>query len=118
MIEETIFSDLSSFAGLSALIATRIYPLRMPQGSTFPAVVYTRVSGARINNLDGENIQNPRYQIDCWAETYSAAKAVAAQIELAFAASSLQAVLIADRDDKDDSVRLYRVSLDYSVWSV
>jgi hypothetical protein len=118
MIEEDIYSDLSGFAGLSALISTRIYPLRMPQGGTFPAVVYTRVSGSRINNLDGENIQNPRFQVDCWAESYSAAKAVAAQVESAFAAASFTSVLIADRDDRDDTTEIYRVSMDFSVWSV
>jgi hypothetical protein len=118
MIEEDIYTALSGFAGLSALVSTRIYPLHMPQGATFPAVTYTRVSGARINNLDGENIQNPRYQVDCWAESYSAAKAVAAQVQLAFAAASFTSVLIADRDDRDDTAEIYRVSMDFSIWSV
>lgn len=117
MIEEDIFTALSGFAGLSALVSDRIYPLRLPQGGSLPAIVYTRVSGERVNNLDGENIQNPRYQVDCWAENYAGAKAAAAQVELAFAASTLQAVLIADRDDKDDTVKIYRVSMDFSVWS-
>lgn len=117
MIENDIYTALSGFAGLSALVSTRIYPLHMARGATFPAVVYTRVSGARINNLDGENIQNPRYQVDVWADDFDSAMAIAAQVALAFAGASFQAVFIADRHEHDGTMDLYRVSMDFSVWS-
>lgn len=124
MIEESIVSALTGHAGLSALVGNRIYPKRAPQGAEFPHVVFFRVSGARHNNLDGENIQNPRFQVDSWAfgsstEAYAIAKGVAAQVELAFKAASFTSLLIADRDDEDDGKEgVYGVSQDYSVWSV
>ncbi len=117
MIEEDIYTALSGFTGLSALVSTRIYPLHMPQGATVPAVTYTRVSGARISNLDRENIQNPRYQVDVWDDEYDNARAVAVQVQAAFAAASFTSILIADRHDRDDTAEIYRVSMDFSVWS-
>lgn len=118
MIEERIVTALTGHAGLAALIGNRVYPQRMSQGATFPALVYTRVSGERLNNLDGDNIQNPRFQVDCLAESYSGAKAVAAQVELAFKAATFPSVFIADRDDNDDATDIYLVSMDFSVWSI
>jgi hypothetical protein len=118
MIEEDIYTALSGFAGLSALVSTRIYPKRAPQGATFPHVVYQRVSGARITNLDTESIQNPRYQFDCWSTSYDEAKAVAVQLEAALVASSVTAIPLSDRDDEDDTLGIYNVSMDFSVWSV
>ena len=44
-IEELIFTRLSGFGGLTALVGTRIFPNRMPQDVIFPAV---SCAGSRI----------------------------------------------------------------------
>jgi hypothetical protein len=115
MIEETLYTTLKNHAGTAALVGLRIYPRRAPQGATFPHLVYNRVSGARVTNLDGDSIENPRIQLDCWAESYNGAKSLAAQVEAAM--RGMKTVLSGDRDDSDDEAGLYNVSMDYSVWS-
>jgi len=117
MIEQTIFTVLSTDASVSGLVGNRIYPLRSPQKAEFPLVVYTRVSSARISNLDGENIANPNFLIDCWATSYAQAKTLAGYVEQAILGSTIRCVLNGDREDKNDDIELYRISLDFSVWA-
>jgi uncharacterized protein DUF3168 len=76
-IEAGLFTLLSTNAGISALVATRIYPLRIPEGATLPAVAYHKVTGPRTHSKDGDmSLSHPRFQVTCWAKDYSDAKAV------------------------------------------
>lgn len=80
-IEEAIYSALTAHAGLSALVADRIYPMVLPQDATRPAVTYMRVSGARDLNINQASVDaNPRYQFDVWADSFEAAYGAAAQL--------------------------------------
>ena len=46
--------------------------------SALPAVVLTRISGGPLYADDGEvGLEQARIQVDCWAETYAAAKLLA-----------------------------------------
>ena len=84
IVEEALYHRLANFAGLAALVSTRIYPMRLPPAVTLPAVTYQRVSGVRVQSLGGPTgLASPRFQISVWASTYSAAKAVATQIRYA-----------------------------------
>lgn len=54
-------------ATIAAAVDTRIYPQKLPQGVTYPAITILRVSGIRANVLKGKaSLARPRYQIDCW----------------------------------------------------
>lgn len=84
-VETALYNYLSGFAGLVALVSTRIYPLILPQTPTLPAVVYQQVSGPRIHAMgDDPGITSPRYQFSCWDDDHAGAAAVAQQIRLAF----------------------------------
>lgn len=64
-------------ATVSGLVSTRVYPLRLPQKPTLPALVYSRISGVRIEQLNGvASAAEPRYQIDAWAVTLAGAQAL------------------------------------------
>lgn len=53
---------------VAGLAGTRMYPLRLPEKATLPALVYQRISGERMNVLHGQaSAAEPRYQIDAWA---------------------------------------------------
>ena len=46
-IESEIYTRLSGFAGLTALVGTDIYPVKAPQETAAPYVVFFQVSGGR-----------------------------------------------------------------------
>ena len=127
MIGDAIFQRLNGFAGLSALVSGRIYPARPPQNATRPYVVYHEqapIDLAPEINESGDLVQS-RFQIDAWAETASAAKAVGQQVRLALRdfSGTAAGVRIDDIraeggfDDFDEEVTpvLFRRSQDFTV---
>lgn len=131
-IEEGIASYLQAHAGLSALISTRVYINRIPQGATLPLVVFQRISTSRIITHDTSgltDLASPKFQFDAWATTYASAKAITDQIRAALnglittvtiGADSvvIQAGIIdAERYNPElEEVGLERISSDYTVW--
>jgi len=84
MIEKAITSRLDGYAGLSALISTRIYPLKLPQDSTMPAVVYQIVSKTRESAMGSDpGLATARVRISSFADSYSSAKDVGEQVRAA-----------------------------------
>jgi hypothetical protein len=58
----------------------RVYP-RLPQGVTFPAVRYQRISSNRNHSLDDNvGVTDVSMQIDCMAATYTATKTLADEV--------------------------------------
>ncbi len=75
---EPVMGGLRAFllddTDIASLVLTRIYPLRLPQKVTLPAIVLTRVSDLRDAHLRGVQAQaKARYQVDYWAQTYDGA---------------------------------------------
>ena len=65
---------------VAALVGTRVYPLVLPQGVSYPAIRLQRISTARsqYRGLDGRAAYaSPRMQIDAYALTHGQAIAVA-----------------------------------------
>lgn len=84
-IEEALYTYLKSHTGLSALVGSRIYPLKLPQNPTLPAVVYVKVSyaGERAMGTGNPRASRARFQFSCFAQSYASAKDVAEQVKLA-----------------------------------
>jgi hypothetical protein len=80
-IEATLYTRLSGFSALTALVSDRIYPNRKPQDSALPAVSYRNVASPRFSAMgeDAEVIK-ARFQIDVWASDYDSAVAVRDQV--------------------------------------
>lgn len=118
MIEQAIYQALIGHPGLSALIGDRARAATLRQGDTFPAVTYSRVSTSHENDLDGyAGLDNLRIQVDCYAESYMEARAVAAQVKQAMeAATNFTAIRSSDRDIYEASTDIHRVITDFSVW--
>lgn len=85
MIEETIYSRLSGFAGLTALVSTRIYPIILPQGVTYPAVTYQRISAEAREScmVDDVGLVRTRFQMTAWSETFKGARTISEQLRQA-----------------------------------
>lgn len=103
---------------LAALVSGRAYPMVAPQGVVKPYIIYHVVSNVPSVSLDGPNgTENRRMQVDVWADTYGGAKTLEGQVKAAMAAASIVNVPLSTRDEYESETQLFRVSMDYSVWS-
>jgi hypothetical protein len=67
---------------IASIVGTRIFPLRVPEGETFPCIVFQQISGPRVYSLSGPNACNyPRIQLKCWGLTYTDAKGLADTVD-------------------------------------
>lgn len=123
MIEETLYTRLSGFAGLTALVGVRVYPNRMPQDVTLPAVSYRRVASGRERAMGANpGIVRARFQVDAWAATYAAARNVREQIRLALerwnttTGTTVDDVFVeSDIDLYEDDTKIHHLSMDFEV---
>ncbi len=114
-----IFSRLTGYSGVSALVSSRVYPLVIPQKPTLPAIAYQQVSdGVDVGTTD---IHPQWYQFGCFASTYAGASALADQVEAAFdewveasgGVTVKTAYRISRNDDYDVATDSIRVIVDF-----
>ena len=101
------------------LVASRVYPLLLPQSPTLPAIVYLKVSGMRVQSHNGDSaLQHPRFQFSCWAETYTEALAVAEQVRMALQGLTAAGVGIYEtaHDFYDTDTGWYHAPVDITIW--
>lgn len=71
-VEATLYDRLSNFAGLTALVGNRIYPVVLPEDVTYPAVTYKRMS--TVPNVscmvEDTGLVRPRFQVAAWGSVY------------------------------------------------
>jgi hypothetical protein len=125
MIESELRTYLLAQSGIAALIGTRVYPMKLPQSPTLPAITYQRVSGSRVQSLTGPSgMAHPRIQVDCWAASYDGAKALAAEVQDdldgyrgTMGTTRVGGVIVyGDRDWYEPDVDIYRVTIDITIW--
>lgn len=110
-IEQDIYNTLDGLAG------GRVYPLVMPENGTKPAIVCLRIASTPENTLNGgATIDQIRFQIDTYANTYAEAKSLSASVRTAMESASFKGTLQTDQDLFEPDVKLYRVTQDYYVW--
>jgi hypothetical protein len=81
-----LFTRLKNDAPIAAVVATRIYWLKVPQNAARPYVRLQTISDPRPANLQGyDSARVTRVQADCFADTYGAARALAEKIITALA---------------------------------
>jgi hypothetical protein len=135
-VEEAVREHLLAAAGVSALVGTRVYMLRLPQHETLPSVRVQLVDEPKNYHLRGPSgATRARVQVDAYAEAaggadpYATATAVADAVDAALSGQVFNAgspvslrITGAMRDgrrpfDEPDELRQVRVSQDYIVWS-
>jgi hypothetical protein len=124
-MEANLIAKLLATAGVTALVSTRINWSRRPQGSALPAIVLHRIDGAPdYHHAGASGLVQSRVQVDCWAASYGAAKAIARAVETAVTAQTFtqgatrfDVILIADERDStfDETTPLFRTSLDLMI---
>lgn len=82
--ESDLYSALSGRSTLTALVGTRIDPDAIPEGNALPAVVYQRSSTSPVTTIGGVTVaEDVLFEITAWAETRTAADAVADEVAAA-----------------------------------
>jgi hypothetical protein len=122
-VEADLFTRLSTFTGLSALVADKVYPLILPQGVTLPAVSYQRVSSIRPSAMGADiGIVRARFQVDVWAQDFDSSKAIAEQIRLALqcyhgtgTVEILEIFFLNEVDLYEENTRIAHQALDFEV---
>lgn len=72
---EFLFTALTADATVGGLVVARVYPQKMPQSPTLPAITYSIVS--RVPTDANTELVECRIQLDCWASTYASSSALA-----------------------------------------
>ena len=137
MLSDGLYNFLKTNGGVSALVASRIYPLIIPQSvyseaSKQPCLVYSIDTDDRILHYDGsEKLVTGRLQIDCYARSYSASQNLAAAVRAALVdysgsmvsntspatATAVQRVFLdGEVSLTDEEPGLYRVMQRYVIW--
>lgn len=120
-METILFTRLSTYAGLAALVGSRIYPIIMPQGVTYPAVTYQRIATEPRESCMVEDVgwARARMQVTAWAETFSAARAIIEQVRGAlqrWITTGVQGCfIVAEYDLYDDEALKFGAAIDVHV---
>lgn len=122
-IEAGLYSKVTGNVGVAALISTRFYPVVLPQKVTLPAASYQVISGEAGYTIGTQaaQVRKPRFQINAWASTYDAAKALARALRTAidhqtgtWSGTSVIGCIIEgeELDFYDDSTKTYQVAFE------
>ena len=112
-IEAVLFTRLSTFAGLAALVSTRVYPLAAPQNVVLPYLTYRRVSSVRTSAFGSDtNNVTARFQIDVWAASFASARNVAEQVTLAMQRWRNTTGTVVDDTFIENQIDLYEPEID------
>ena len=57
MIEEDLYTYLTSDPTVSGYVSTRIYPVKMPQNVTYPAITYQLIGSTRTLTQDDTSLE-------------------------------------------------------------
>lgn len=125
MIESGLRSYLINHPSVGSLVGTRVYPLTLPQGVVLPAITYQQISGPREQAYDGPSaLAHPRFQLDCWAETYGEAVGLARAVRQALdgyqglmgGVAVRDVVIDNELDGYEPETALWRRTIDVIVW--
>ena len=133
-IEQGLGSYLSAYAGLVALVSTRVYHMRIPERATFPLVIFQRISTPRQLTHDTSGatgtLESPRFQFDAYGTTALAVKAITTQLRAALHGKTgtigsganemtIQAAYVMDEvPEYDVTTELYRQRSDFMIWHI
>lgn len=135
MIVTTIVQLLTGTASIAEVVGDRIFPVQLPDATSFPAIVVTKVSGIGENDLTGDvGLEEARLQVDCYsADGNSAVIALKRDVRRAIVAfkggtesagpCAVQACFcINDFDSTDPATeragpRLRRRTLEFRIWN-
>lgn len=122
-IKSVIYTRLTTYAGLSALTALRIYPDVAPHTPTTPFITYGEVSSEHHSAMGIDSqVVTSRYQFDVWADSDASRIAVTEQLRKALqrwrntSGTVVQATFyLNDVDIYEPDTEYFRKSVDFEI---
>ncbi len=130
-LQQGIKTYLESRTDITTVVGNRIFPLIAPQDTTYPYIVFQKISTNQQHDLGGSaGFNRARMQFNCWSKTYLEAAEISEKIRLnmdGFGSAFMgdvfvQSCLNLDDDDEleEDSetqeLTSYGVRSDYQYW--
>lgn len=130
-IDVSVYGLLTGVAGITALVSTHVYPSKMPQNGTYPALTFAQIGDEEIERTlnqapGGARLLSGRWQIDGWATTEKSARALGLAVFTgidAYNTTTLTAGAIVRVEaigggevDYDHGVEKWFSSRDYRIW--
>lgn len=85
-IEAGLVTHLLADGPVAALVVARIYPDKLPQNPTYPALTYEIISDIPYRTLDGDSDREKiRARIHCWATTAAVRNDLARKVRTSLA---------------------------------
>jgi hypothetical protein len=130
---EVIFSRLSTFADVSAIIGTgdaaRIYAITLPQPAVYPAITIRAINSRRLESVYSDpGMAEVRMQITCWSRDGDEARDLAEAVRKAlerFGSGPLGTLIAgvtvydihmgSEAELYDPEVKAFAVAVDYTV---
>ena len=85
---------------LAAALGTRVYPIKLPQAVTYPAMTLQRISGTALPPLKGRaSLARPRFQCDVWTREGDASASAEMQRIGALLSDRLEGAVFTMLDD-------------------
>jgi hypothetical protein len=125
MIESNLRAHLLAQATITALVSQRIYPLKLPQGATLPAITYQTIFGVPAVSHDGDaDIGRRRIQIDCWSRSYAESLNIASAVRAATSGYRgpmgsdpyVNARVITEMDMPEPELSIWRRMIEVQLW--
>lgn len=115
MIEQELYTHLKDNV---ASVSGRVYPMKMPQGATKPALVYTVIIDTDNQCLGGDvGSSDIRFQVDVYAESYAAAKTIKEEVKAVLYTFSHPVSGMTTQDGFVEGTELFRQIIDFSIRS-
>jgi hypothetical protein len=115
--ESTLNAALLGAAGVTALVADRVYPDILPQGKPLPAVVYARTDTEYVTTIHSNATRATIVTLETWcfAKSRPAAESLADAVEVALASSGLRPV--GRNPDYDTDTDTYSSVITCTAWT-
>lgn len=126
MIGAALRSILVADSGLTALTGSKVFPLIVPQGQSYPALAYQVVSDTpiRCKAPIGTTADEYRFQVSAYASTYLLMEQIAKAVRLALdnyqgeseEETVLRVYFDGQRDLYEEEPRLFHRAMDFRVF--
>lgn len=124
MLEQGINALLQSATSITSIVGTGgIYPVLVPEGSSYPCLSYQVVTGASDFSLDGTFETEKTIQFDAWGKAYADTKSIQNalhQLLDGFSGALADGTLVngafrgLELDDFESDARVYRALTEYT----
>lgn len=120
---------LLSDTDIAGEVAARVYPLKLPQQPTYPAITYQVISDQSEQLLEGaDRIRRARIQVDIWDDDISKCEEIAGFVRTLLdgqdntqGSTRFRATWLDNEQDLyEESIEKYRILSDFEItyWSV